>query len=78
MAQLPPGPARIFKLTTVNSIEEAERIAGFKARRPARGTLHSVAVGLAFGFPVILVANQVGPDPTNLETEITDSSTKLV
>ncbi len=77
MPQLPPGPARIFKLKTVGSIEEAESIAGFKARRPAGGTLHSVAVGLAFGFPVIPVAHKVRPDPNNLETAITDSSPKV-
>ncbi len=80
MPPLPPGlspePTHVFKLTTVSSVEEAERIAGFKARRPTRGVFFSAAVGMAFNSPVILVANRFGPGPNDLETTITDVSTK--
>ena len=66
------GPLHIFRLDCVSSIEEAERIAGFKARRPTRGTFHSVAVGLVFGFPMIAVAHHVGPGPRDLDTVTTE------
>jgi hypothetical protein len=68
-SDLPPlGPAHIFEFETVSSIEEAERLAGFKAARPTRGTFFAVAVGREFGFPVIAVAHKVGPGWRDLET----------
>ena len=71
---LPPGtgPTHIFKLKVVDTVEEAERVAGFTARRPTRGVFHHAAVGLAFGFPVILVAHHVGPRDEDLESMITE------
>jgi hypothetical protein len=63
-----PGPAHVFQFATVSSIEEAERLAGFKATRPRRGTFFAVAVGREFGFAVIAVAHKVGPGWRDLET----------
>jgi hypothetical protein len=70
MPDLPPGggPVHVFEFTTVSSIEKAERIAGFTAKRPTRGTFFAVAVGSEFGFPVIAVAHRIGPGMNDLET----------
>jgi hypothetical protein len=74
MTELPPGTGKsyMFRLDAVKSIAEAERITGLKAKRPARGTFQGVFVGPIFGYPAIAVTHRTGPNPTDVETAITE------